>query len=76
MKLMVVSKKFVGKTDLTEKWYGTEYAVEVMPEDLVNELVTCGLNEDLRLPDANSFVPSDMGLIEHESSNSEGLVDK
>lgn len=67
MKIKVVSKKFEGKTNLNEKWYGTEYAVEVMPEDHVNELIECGLNEDLRLPDKNAFVPSDLNLIKHKS---------
>lgn len=67
MRIKVVSKKFEGKTNLIEKWYGTEYAVEIMPEDQVKELIECGLNEDLRLPEKNTFVPSDLDLVKQSS---------
>ena len=28
---MIISQEFQGKTDKTEKWYGTEYSLERIP---------------------------------------------
>ncbi len=32
---MMVSKKFDGTTDLTERWYGTQYQVHPYPQDKI-----------------------------------------
>ena len=65
MKLMVISKKFENETNLTEKWYGTEYMIELMTNEQLNILKTCGLNNDLRLPEKNSFMPEDLRIMQY-----------
>ena len=66
MKVMVISKKFEGKTDLTEKWYKTEYKLEKISEEELLLLQQCGRNENFDLPCKNSFIPKNLALIEHQ----------
>lgn len=37
-RVSVVAKKFDGKTDKKEEWYGTEYKVEKIPEEKLKVL--------------------------------------
>ena len=67
MKLAVISKKFEGETDLTEKWYGTQYKVDKMSDKQLEEIKNCGTNENFSLPPKNTFIPSDMSLIRHDN---------
>jgi insulysin len=67
MKVFAVSKYFEGITDKTEKWYGTQYKTEKLDSKLLDELNNCGLNEALKLPLKNIFIPSDFTLIKHEN---------
>lgn len=66
MRVTVVSKKYEGKTDTKEPWYGTDYKIEKMSEQQLNELKACSTNESFRLPPANTFIPSDLELVKHE----------
>lgn len=68
MRVSVISKKYEGKTNLTEKWYGTEYKIEKLSEQLINELNSCELNEAFHLPVENTFIPKDFNLVNHENS--------
>ena len=34
-RVLVVSKKFSGLTDKIEKWYGTQYSLEKIPESTI-----------------------------------------
>jgi insulysin len=65
MKVAVISKKFEGKCDKTEKWYGTEYSENKLTEDQLNELRSSGLNENFHLPPINQFIPNDLSLIKY-----------
>ncbi|CAM9980581.1 unnamed protein product, partial [Sphacelaria rigidula] len=58
MLLIVVDKRFKGKTDKMEPWYGTDYSVESLPEELLQSWETCGKNPDMRLPGPNPFIPN------------------
>ncbi|XP_076461437.1 insulin-degrading enzyme-like [Babylonia areolata] len=69
MRVHVSSKKFEGQTDQTEKWYGTHYRVDDLPSSLLEEWKSCGLHDNLRLPDRNEFIPSDFDLVPRESGN-------
>ena len=44
------------QTNLTEKWYGTEYSVEPYSEEFIQALNKPGLNGALHLPRPNEFI--------------------
>ncbi|KAF8460600.1 Metalloenzyme, LuxS/M16 peptidase-like protein [Kalaharituber pfeilii] len=71
--LMVVSQTPVkGKVpNVKEKWYGTEYFNEKIPEPFLNELrKTVGPNapipEGLHLPHKNEFIPTNLEVAKRE----------
>ncbi len=66
MKVQVISKKFAGKTTVKETWYGTEYSVDRLTQSQIDELISCGSNEQFYLPEKNRFVPSDLSLAPRE----------
>lgn len=66
MRVALVSKKFASKANLKEKWYGTEYSVEQISDDVMNKLKTCGLNTAFHMPEKNEFIPSDLSLVKHD----------
>lgn len=67
MRMTVVSKKYEGQTDKTEKWYGTQYKTEAYPPEKVSALLGCGHNEAFKLPLKNEFIPQDLSLVKHET---------
>jgi insulysin len=67
MKVFAVSKNFEGKTDKSEKWYGTQYKTEKFSSELIEELKNCGLNDAFKLPLKNDFIPQDFTLLKHEN---------
>lgn len=68
----VVSQKYPGNWDSKEKWYGTEYKVEKIPEDLLADLRHYLENPasakipELHLPHKNEFVPSRLDVEKKE----------
>uniref|UniRef100_A0A0B7AYG5 Insulin-degrading enzyme n=2 Tax=Arion vulgaris TaxID=1028688 RepID=A0A0B7AYG5_9EUPU len=66
MRVTVVSKKFEGQTDKTEKWYGTQYKVNKFREDQKKKWSECSLNTNLRLPAKNEFIPTNFELVPRE----------
>ncbi|KAF8425470.1 Metalloenzyme, LuxS/M16 peptidase-like protein [Tirmania nivea] len=71
--LMIVSKNPVkGKVpNNKEKWYGTEYLYEKIPEDILKELrQTVGPNapkpDELYLPHKNEFIPTNLEVVKKE----------
>lgn len=65
MKIAVISKKYEGKTDQVERWYGTQYKLDHLSPSDLEVLKTCGVNPAFRLPEKNTFIPSDLSLIVH-----------
>lgn len=63
-RLTVVSQDFPGGWDKKEKWYGTEYKCEKIPEDFLAEIkkaAQSSANErpaELHLPHKNEFIPN------------------
>lgn len=53
-RVMLISKSL--ETDLTETWYGTEYAVKDFSTELLKKLQHPGLNAKLHLPRPNEFI--------------------
>jgi insulysin len=68
MRVSVISKKYESRTNLTEKWYGTEYKIEKLTHQLINELKTCQLNDAFHLPPKNTFIPKDFNLVNHQNN--------
>jgi insulysin len=69
IKIMAISKKYQGKTDRIEKWYGTEYKMRCLERKTLEKLKNCGLNEAFKLPEKNPFIPSDLSLMKHAESD-------
>jgi insulysin len=62
--LTILSKSFQGQTDRKEKWYGTDYSVESIPEATLNKWKQCANPKTLGInfPKPNPFIPSESGL--------------
>lgn len=63
-RMTIISQRFPGGWDQKEKWYGTEYKVEKIPEDFMEELkqATAMTPETrlpaLHIPHKNNFIPT------------------
>jgi len=72
MRMTIVSRDFPGDWDQKEKWYGTEYKAENIPEDFLAELSEA-LNTPpgqqlptLHLPHKNQFIPTKLEVEKKE----------
>ena len=63
MKVFAVSKKYEGKAEKTERWYGTQYSTEKLDNGLLTDLKNCGMNDVFKLPLRNDFIPEDFSLV-------------
>jgi insulysin len=50
-------------TDLIEPYYGTEYSIQKLPEDVLNKLRNLDLCPDLHLPKPNEFIPQNLNVV-------------
>lgn len=72
LRLNIVSRTFPGKWDKKEKWYGTEYHHERIPEDLMEEwkqAVSTPRDRRLpalHLPHKNNFIPNKLEVEKKE----------
>ncbi|RDA90676.1 hypothetical protein CP533_4663 [Ophiocordyceps camponoti-saundersi (nom. inval.)] len=72
LRMTVVSRTFPGTWDAKEKWYGTEYRCEKIPDDLMAELnraMTLSASErlpELHLPHKNNFIPNKLEVDKKE----------
>lgn len=70
--MIIVSSTLPGNWDQKEKWYGTEYREEKIPEDLMAELRAAFRMSkterlsDLHLPHKNDFVPEKLEVEKKE----------
>lgn len=71
-RIMIVSQHHPGDWDSKEKWYGTDYKVEKIPEDfslgIRQALETTSANRlpDIHLPHRNEFVPTRLSVEKKE----------
>jgi len=71
-RLTLVSQKYPGDWNQKEKWYGTEYRVESIPDEFaaaVKKACESGPNErltELYLPHRNEFIPSKLEVEKKE----------
>ena len=62
MRVTAVGQKFKGSTDHIEKWYGTPYSINPIPEITLQKWEQAGFNEKFHLPEKNEFLPSNFDL--------------
>jgi insulysin len=71
-RLMIVSQHFPGNWDSKEKWYGTEYKVEKVPEDFLSDIRSALTSapesriSDLHMPHKNEFIPTRLSVDKKE----------
>ena len=51
-----------GKVTMTEKWYGTQYELEAIPDDLLQRWRSASTNPVLAMPKPNQFIPQNLEL--------------
>ncbi|XP_021623125.1 insulin-degrading enzyme-like 1, peroxisomal isoform X2 [Manihot esculenta] len=56
------SKKFEGKTEMVEPWYGTAYSIEKITTCAIQEWMLSAPVVNLHLPEPNVFIPTDLSL--------------
>jgi len=61
-RLTVVNKKFEGKTDQVEPWYGSNYNVAKLDPVLVKRWEDVPSCDALHLPTRNDFIPTNFNL--------------
>ncbi|CAF3867523.1 unnamed protein product [Adineta steineri] len=66
MRVFLQSKKFTSIATEKEKWFGTQYKQEYLPEELIKRCETCELIPELHLPKPNEFIPTDFQLFSNE----------
>ena len=62
MRVLVCAQKYSDKCSDTEKWYGAKYKSEKMTKAMIDTFTSCSLNENFKLPDINSFIPSNLSI--------------
>ena len=71
-RIIIVSQEYPGNWDSKEKWYGTEYKVEKVPEDFVGEIGQALAStpqtrqHELHMPHRNEFVPTRLSVEKKE----------
>lgn len=66
VRIAVVAKRFMGQADSVEKWYGTQYRLERIPDSVMQVWRAAGTNENLKLPPRNEFIPSNFDQCPRE----------
>ncbi|CAF4101838.1 unnamed protein product [Adineta steineri] len=69
MRVFLASKEFTSIATETEKWFGTQYKQEYLPEELIKKCETCELIPELHLPTLNEFIPTDFQLFSKEKQS-------
>lgn len=66
VRLDVLSTSFQGQVNKTTTWFKTPYFVEPIPQELIDEWKDGPVNEQLKFPAPNPFVPSDFAIKAEE----------
>ncbi|ESO95121.1 hypothetical protein LOTGIDRAFT_232210 [Lottia gigantea] len=69
MKMIVMAKKFESEAHLKEKWYDTDYSISKVSPETLNTWSTCGLHNNLRLPEKNEFIATNFDIIPNETED-------
>ncbi|CAD6233778.1 GSCOCG00007274001-RA-CDS [Cotesia congregata] len=57
IRIHVVGKVYQNIADQLEFWYGTKYAIQVIPKEIIESWRNSGLSDELKIPNANEFIP-------------------
>ncbi|KAJ4185088.1 metalloprotease [Fusarium solani] len=74
LRITIVSRNYPGNWNQKEKWYGTDYRSEKIPEDLMREIrqaASVSPSERLpclHLPDKNPFIPDHLEVKKMEAT--------
>jgi len=68
-RVSVVSKHFEGKTELTDSWYGAEYNFRKVDPCLIEQWSAVAHTEELHLPAANEFIPTNFDIVPLEENS-------
>lgn len=76
IRVAIIGKKYEDIADKKEDWYGTSYRIEDLSEELLSKWKNVTLNENLKLPPRNEFIPTNFDLVpaEEEKSSLPALV--
>lgn len=58
VRIHVVGKSYENIADETEKWYGTKFKKEKIPQSVIEKWSNPGYSSDLKLPPKNDFIPT------------------
>ncbi|KAJ5104328.1 hypothetical protein NUU61_001675 [Penicillium alfredii] len=73
-RLVIVSQDYPGQWDQKEKWYGTEYKVEKIPQEFLGgiqkalESTAATRTSDVHMPHRNEFVPTRLSVEKKEDA--------
>lgn len=74
-RMSIVSQTFPGTWDQKEKWYGTEYKYEKIPQDFLDEIKAASSlspeqrYKELHIPHQNQFIPEKLDVEKKETKN-------
>ena len=61
--MSLVSKRFEGKTELKEPWYGSHYNFRKMDPQLIAQWSSVTPIDELHLPAVNEFIPTNFDVV-------------
>ena len=59
----MVGQRFSGKTDETEKWYGTQFSHRKISPEIISQWENVAHSDQLHLPAVNEFIPTNFDLL-------------
>ncbi|XP_018331415.1 insulin-degrading enzyme [Agrilus planipennis] len=62
VRIGVIAKKFQKEATDAEPWYGTQYKLEKIPQEVLNDWTNAGTSNEFRLPDKNDFIPTNFNI--------------
>ncbi|XP_067928601.1 insulin-degrading enzyme-like [Watersipora subatra] len=68
---IVVSQSFAAKANKKEQWYGVDYCIDPHDVELEAKWREPEVNEALRLPEPNAFIPRNFEMCERDTNHSQ-----
>ncbi|XP_076160592.1 insulin degrading metalloproteinase isoform X2 [Ptiloglossa arizonensis] len=69
VRIYVIAKMYESIATETEKWYGTMFKKEKIPETIINKWMEAGYNSDFKLPIKNDFIPKKFDIKSAEKDS-------
>ncbi|XP_076624911.1 insulin degrading metalloproteinase isoform X1 [Colletes latitarsis] len=68
IRINVIGQIYESVADETEKWYGTKFKREKIPQNIINSWMNAGYNPELKLPIKNEFIPEKFDIKSAENN--------